>query len=315
MQGELRSDWLSQLDHTRAGMRAAQVRKLQQLGYEREIQIGDKCPWIESAGEMRSVSRRLFPEKSAAQFFPKQWGNGEEVPGRLQFASWFIKTISSPSCGKAIIIDPYFDDFGVELLARCNSSTVELVVITCTQVRSSEDHEDSGKPDRRARIIRICQQASVIIESLNIRVLDLRSNNSGTGRLFHDRYILLFDRTGEVVQGFNLSSSLQSVSQKHPLLVTTIPQDVLEDVRDYVGQLAIAGSPAVEEAHIAELYVTRKRAEPYLLQLAYEAPCAPRFLSRFYDDAALSMAEGAALGEMLRERGNLNWRWHGIRCR
>ena len=55
--------------------------------------------------------------------------------------------------------------------------------------------------------------------------------------LLHDRYILFLDNETKAIKGFHLSNSLEKQSERHPLLVTPIPQDIISDLWDYTHQL------------------------------------------------------------------------------
>ena len=64
----------------------------------------------------------------------------------------------------------------------------------------------------------------------------MRSTGGGDINLLHDRYILIFN--GNILQkGFHLSNSIQGATKKQPLLITPIPEDVLQKVNNHINDL------------------------------------------------------------------------------
>ena len=49
--------------------------------------------------------------------------------------------------------------------------------------------------------------------------------------------ILIRSANGQPLAGYHLSNSVQRASEKHPLLVTPIPLDVIPQVFEYVDQI------------------------------------------------------------------------------
>lgn len=46
-------------------------------------------PWIDSSEVISQYVKQLFPAKSKGRFFPKGWGDNNDVPSALSFAEWF----------------------------------------------------------------------------------------------------------------------------------------------------------------------------------------------------------------------------------
>jgi hypothetical protein len=296
LEGSIESPWLKKLENTRASDRAANVRKIHQVSYN-QIHAGKPQSRRSAASQSaRALARRLFPEKSGGGFFPKGW----EEEGRLSFAEWLRALTDEIGSKQILLVDPYFDEFGVELFARAKGTHIEYAVLTNSQKRG-EDEEKAPKkerppndssltsePTRAIRIKKSCDQLSVLLRRLRFTIYDLRSIHGGSRQLFHDRYLLIFDESGELTSGFHLSNSIQGLTKKHPLLITPIPSDLLEPVNQYVSALLAAESPTVNDAGVIELFSSRalreaERKEPS----AHASPSPGLFLATMLDDASL----------------------------
>ncbi len=214
IRGRLDSDWLKELENSRqARSRVEAFRNISQVSTSSPMETSTRARW-----------------ETAGRFFEKGWAGKH----RLDFAEWLRDQLSR-SGGDVILIDPYFDVSGLDLVVRASGAARQLVVLTCTQTTSLDD--DGHDQNRADRLVSACEQLHAILRGVKLRLLDLRSRGGGRSQLFHDRYLLLYGAAGEVRQGFNLSTSLQSATRTSPLLVTPIPSDVIDAVSDYVTTL------------------------------------------------------------------------------
>lgn len=220
-------------------------------------------PWTPSSEEINNYVNRLFPPKSKGQFFPKGWG--DDGPSALSFAEWF-KSITDNTDQKLVtIVDPYFDTVGIELIAHSPTTNNSFEVITCTQVKSNDDKTETKsieldlqkkdpEPDRADRIKKGCENLRLVLSRLQLKILDIRGNQSGKSSYFHDRYIIIYDTSGNVTEGYHLSNSLQAATKFDPLLVTPIPAGILAEVASYVDALRNAQPPIVNHALPIQIY-------------------------------------------------------------
>ncbi|WNF35240.1 VPA1262 family protein [Bacillaceae bacterium IKA-2] len=221
-------------------------------------------PWVPASRGINNYTKRLFPTKSKGKFFPKGWG--DEGPAVLTFAEWF-QTLTNNSESKLItIMDPYFDTVGVELIAHSSTTNTAFEVITCTQIKSEDDKiqgqtnndqarlEKDQEPGRAIRIKKACNNLRLILSRLDLNIRDIRSNDSGKSQYFHDRYILIYDLFGVILEGYHLSNSLQAATRLAPLLVTPIPIDILEEVGTYVEAVRKSEPPTVNNASAIPIY-------------------------------------------------------------
>ena len=253
LEGRLESAHFARYERSRAELRAKELQKIEQITYSPgAISRRGFSPWVQSARDARRWARRIFPDKSGGGFFPNGWG--EEGPGFLSFVEWFINLTESTEKTTLLVVDPYLDAPAIELLARARSTQTHYKVLTNTQVPSYDDSTES--PSRTARIVEACNRMDAILGRLHFSVLDLQSKGGGKNQLFHDRYILVCDGSDVALKGFHLSNSLQSATQKVPLLVTPIPDDLLADVTRYVYSLLSARAPFANDAKVATLYST-----------------------------------------------------------
>lgn len=190
-------------------------------------------PWVPESKEILAITEDLFPHEkeniSEGYFFPKR---GEESdPGILLLIEWFNKLTKDPNAKKIIILDPFFDVFTIDyLIAKAESADLKFIVITNTPIRSNDDQY--YKDNRYTRIRDECKKLRNILPNLTIYNLSYRKE-----QIFHDRYILVLSSNNEVINGYNLSNSLQRATTTYPLLITPIPKDLLLKVDQYLQSL------------------------------------------------------------------------------
>jgi hypothetical protein len=191
-----------------------------------KVVVGDPLPTFERvAARRRELRQQTFPSPSGTRFFTVGHGANSS---RLAIAEWLVDVVATGAVG-IVVVDPYFDEWGLELVARAKETDVEWVVVTCLQQRKG------GGKGAEDRLRASWAQLAPLLESRRIQVIELGS--SGTDALFHDRYVLKVDADGVPQKGFHLSNSLQAAAVNHPLLVTPIGDDVLKDVHGYVSDL------------------------------------------------------------------------------
>lgn len=220
------SDWLTAFANARrTSARAARMRKVVQSTMDTESTIGEPYPDFEELiANRRRVSAAVAQTRSGDRFFLQ--GDGIDG-GRLDFAEWLRESLDAADVSRAVLIDPYFDTWGLEILLRTQRSNKELIVVTSGQHRSDEGQGLRQRFARAANGIRLLGDG-------RISVYDVRTSTDVRSSPFHDRYLLLFGESSEPARGFHLSNSLQLATLNYPLLVTRISPDVLVEVFDYV---------------------------------------------------------------------------------
>lgn len=315
---DLPSDWLEKYANSRLREQVEQSQKFNQVNYE-QVQIGktDVEPWIVATKQIRAFSRKLFPPCSNGEFFPRGWSNDET--GRFSFFNWLQQLTNDSTASKVLLIDPYFDSAGIlELIARASAVQAEYVVLTTTQIKSDDDaletgdslaaFDQSSEPQRATRLKTACNQLQVLLKNLKFRLLDVRSTEGGKNQIFHDRYILVFDQTGDVKTGYQLSNSIQGATKSYPLLITPIPADVLPLVENYIATELLQPSNPRREVHTifstiadqAEFSISQHPAE------IASIPDANQFFATLLQDDNLAYLTLPDLGERLQERGFYN---------
>lgn len=231
LSGQLKSDWLERIGKSKRSARANALIRIQQVGHHQKMMTSTRQPWELAIQRTREAVRRVFPDSSGAVFFKKGW----EGDSKLAFAEWIQREFSDHH-GRIVVLDPYFDVPGLDLIARISGAAEEIVVVTSSQTPSDDDSLQPGVA-RADRLRRECVQLAPILSGIRLRIVDLRSTGGGKRQVFHDRYILFYDSDTEVSKGYHLSTSLQSATRTAPLLVTPIPSDTTDDVADYVAAL------------------------------------------------------------------------------
>lgn len=310
LSGLLESTWSKAMDAAGAKIkeRVAKVSRIDQQSYS-TIVSGQRSPLELADQEMRHLARRLFPEKSDGEFFPKGW-IGE---GGLNFIEWFQSLTETPDASAIVFVDPFIDDVALsEFLPRTKSTQCEYVVITNTQVPLKNDTPTAAasaaqpqRVTRRDRIIDTCRRHRGVLSHLNLTILDAQSTTAGKqDQLFHDRYIFLYKGT-EVARGFHLSNSFQGATKNDPLLITPIPSDVLEKVTEYVdllrrGDAHVIGAAATVTPLFSSESLRKERV--HQIGLTRHRPT-PEFFSVLLNEPSLMTASEDTIDAAVREAG------------
>lgn len=223
--------------------------------------------WVSSSRTVKDYMKQLYPEKSQSHFFLNGWDEEKGESGQLSFIEWIFKIISGSDRGGLVFIDPYFDMDAIEIFANARTTNTKYHVVTCTQHREKDDQSSTTTPTvddsltlkplegiitkAAANIREACEQRSALLNNLELYISDLTSVNGGKQQLFHDRYLLILDDNGNPIEGFHLSNSLQGATRKAPLLVTSIPQDILRNVYNYIENLISPLSDAASTKKIS----------------------------------------------------------------
>ena len=243
--GSVGASWL---DGLKPGLQARveKFKEIRQVSMDVPSETSTRLPWEKGIQNARKLVANAHIPASKARFFQRGWGAYEN---KFEFAEWLKEKLSSHD-GTIVLADPYFDLLGLDLICRASGAAKELIVVTCTQVKSEDDTMTQSRAERLQEGAR---QYLPILAGLSLRINDLRSPSSetSTNQLFHDRYLLLLDANGNPKEGYNLSTSLQSAATSSPLLITEIAPDILPDVTDYVTSLL---TPTEGEHRVQQIY-------------------------------------------------------------
>ncbi len=304
-------------------------------------------PWFPVAKSTRESARRLFPEHSGGGFFPKGWGaRGPGLLSFVEWfwtlteATAGVKVVLIDpyfdrrgvelfARARATQVEyAVLTNTQVRLnsgphnqrLARRGGLGKFLAWLSAVHCYLREYQllnprrpdrifrQAPGKEPARAKGIReSCDKLEPILARLNLTILDLRSEGGGDTRLFHDRYVLVYNGDGRVKSGYHLSNSIQGATRKSPMLVTPIPSDLIGDVAKYVDDLLYVRQPTVNDAEVVPLYPTSSKEEPPARQKVPKGPDpipnAPSFFSTLLDKAELASLSPPELKEFLLSKG------------
>lgn len=260
--GTVKSDWLSEIEKTnsKAKEKVAKAEKVSKTSYQKLMAIGKYTldPWVEEDRSFSRYIKQINPEKTDAEFFPQGWNEETNEYGSISFLEWFKK--QTQDAQQVVIQDPFYDTLGLEFLVRTTNAETDFMVLTCTQVKSTDDNKniyyvwksaildrilnifrskkrsEKAEPNRAIRIKSFIRSNPSLFDSLRLNINDLRSVGGGETNLLHDRYILIF-KEKVLKKGFHLSNSIQGATKKQPLLITPIPQDVLQKIDNHLNDL------------------------------------------------------------------------------
>ena len=266
---------LDKLNRKEETIKRANLAKFSRSTSAGTTEIGgyEKDPWVNSSRNIIGFMKHLFPEKSEGKFFVNGWDEQQGESGQLLFVEWILKIISGETESSLILLDPFLDKDGIEIFAHARTTNTQYHIVTCTQHRERVDQTTETNAttiiDLTAQIPKedtvtkagitiqnACKVILPLLKSLNLTITDLRSEDKGKQQLFHDRYLLLLNKDGDLLKGFHLSNSLQGATRKAPLLVTPIPGDILGEVYKYIDNLInpVESSLGSKKVELVKLY-------------------------------------------------------------
>lgn len=279
--------------------RVKQARTTTQLHHDHSLVVGgNNCnPWILADRQIRIYTQRLFPQPSEGAFFIKGWDAQES--GFLSFVEWFQRLTCRVRTGKILIFDPYFEPDGIKLVVLARNHEIEYEIFTNTQIKKSTAEK------LQKDLIKECKKYESTLEKFKFYIRDLRSKGGGDTQLFHDRYILVFDESGKSQKGYHLSNSIQGATKNHPLIVTPIPIDVLDDIEGYICSLLAPANDSPN--HVITLFDSNRSTEIYSdsqhQQGIAAIPYAGFFFAALLNEDRLSYLEESELSNNLQDKG------------
>ncbi len=291
--------WLAQWSAKRKLSKAQRarveaMRTVRRSSRGEDIRVGSHDElWQVAEASARTLSKKLAPPTSGGLFIAARKDvNSDE---RLAVAEWFRKLVGVGSnAGPVMVIDPYFDDWGLDLVARSEGVRRRFVIVTTTRA----PRDDLGRAER----LRVEYQGRrALMEGLSVEIFVVPPKR------LHDRYVLVLDQDGSPLRGFHLSNSLQTAAQTYPLLITPIPPDTLDSVADSVVEMVATAEPLVlmDDSAPTESVPTHKYSQDELETLAAEVGQAEHFAEawRAYAVARANTSQPREFGPWVRENG------------
>lgn len=264
----IKFDWLERTTNAKLSNRVIQALSPSNNSnlYNTDVVARESDKWIRENRALKSVFKKLYPVNSDSRFFPR-WGksNGE---GRLQFVEWFKDLLRDNHQYHIAIFDPYFEDVGLALLALHGCIGCEYTIFrSVTKSKSKNIIQNDEVYDILSVSVDNLQafgkKNKKALYQKNIKIYGLKE-----GRL-HDRYILILGEKGLPIKGYHLSNSFQKATENYPLLITSIPTDVLYLTNQYTFDLIqeanVVKNDVEEESNIEILFDSNDYpAEPTL---------------------------------------------------
>ena len=291
--------WLEQV--TRSPKAANRLKAAQSIGRgytgrSSTVENWEADPWRPVNRDVTSLIERLHPPRSEGRFFERLSDNDL---GRLEFVEWIKSQLLKHNPHEVVLFDPYFEDAGVALIVPNATRGSRYIVFTNLP-------KPSGPATRIDNLLRSCEQLRPLMRNVGFQVYGLKSET------LHDRYLLFVDAEGVPASGFHLSNSIQKANENYPLLITPIPQDVLQRVIRYSSELLVAvfAAPDGGSHPKVQLIFDSKAATATLAKrfehLAFlDAALAGDVLADWTADASIRGLAGEALRERMRSLGFL----------
>lgn len=225
--------------------------------------------WVDLNYTVARSLTRLLPKKSESQFFPKL--SDSRGMSRLELVAWLRKTFDAYPTAQIAWFDPYMEDVGIELLNRMGTETGDYLIFTSEKPQSSTNLQkinttiqvDVSKPiNETSQQITDCKAAQDRIQNLIQKCQEWGNSSFGNVHLrvvalpaekIHDRMILVRSPQGLPVVGYHVSNSVQLANENNPLLVTSIPRDILPDVFSYMDDLIESSLHTTEKSKIGKV--------------------------------------------------------------
>lgn len=242
----INNDWLAKNVRTadQARLDAAQTlaRGAHSIGSEingRKLDV-----WVNVNRSQTELVERWVPKSSAGRFFQRH-SDGDKT-GRLQLGEWLRKLLSDHQNCSVTWFDPYMEDVGVNLLNQYGAQDARYLILTRaakkktvlnegfnkkTGATEADIREEEKEAQRITNLTASCEKWVKSIGSIQLCVVGV------PGETIHDRMILIRNAKGEPEIGFHLSNSIQLANEKHPLLITPIPLDTLQQVLAYTDSI------------------------------------------------------------------------------
>jgi hypothetical protein len=243
-------------------VRAAQTVSRNDIGFASVVGGRQADPWVVTNRKISELLGVLHPPKSDARFFGRlSEGDGTE---RLQFVEWIKQQFAKHRDHQIIFFDPYFEDAGIGLFFPNASNSGEYIVFTTVLPTTPSAQplkgaaRDEADRSRIDNLLASCEQLLAFAHRIDLKIYGVKAG------ALHDRYMLIADRRGLPVSGFNLSNSIQKANEDHPLLVTPIPMDALHEVFKYANRListAVNGANDDGE-YIAPIFDSKRHEQP-----------------------------------------------------
>jgi hypothetical protein len=229
-EGRLQGGWSNHVNPKGAEGRLADAESFKRVQYERrELGGYENDLWVSASRKQREKMLRLRPDISGARFFPIGW--------EPEFATWLKELTSVVDIERVLLIDPYFDPVGlISLIARAGVQNAKYSVLTAF------NHRPKGGEVSRHQLTERCEQLRTVLPTY-FRIEEIAPVGASDDALIHDRYLMLWNRAGEVVRAFSLTNSLQGATREHPMLATPIPTDVLPEVVSYIRKIQSGEHP------------------------------------------------------------------------
>jgi hypothetical protein len=243
-------------------VKAAQTINRGDRGFVSVIGGRQADPWVTANRKVSELLGVLHPPKSEARFFGRlSEGDGTE---RLQFVEWIKRQFTKYRDHQIIFFDPYFDGAGIGMFVPNASDKGEYVVFTTvpptrpstqTQNPAADDYAD---PSRVDNLLACCKQLQGLMQPIDLKIFGVKPG------ALHDRYMLVADRRGLPLAGFNLSNSIQKANEDHPLLITPIPMDALHEVFNYAARLISrsANGQRTDDEDIVPIFDSKRQEQP-----------------------------------------------------
>lgn len=194
-------------------------------------------PWVPESQKIRNLVRNRLSTPKDSFWFPK----GIESEGET--VKFLRNLIDHSDNKKVFLIDPFFGKAAVSrLLFRLQNSVIDCEILTSFS-NIAPDSANSKSNDKIIEELRqFCSDYRLLLPS-GISIRNLKRGESGNDQAFHDRYLCLKKKNGDVLV-YLLSNSLNAASSKYPFCISKLDIGASREIYYYIEGLSEGDDPS-----------------------------------------------------------------------
>lgn len=241
-------------------------------------------PWGPESQKVKSLIRnRISKPKDSFWFLKGIESEGETV-------KFLRKLIDHSENEKVFLIDPFFGKAAVSrLLFRLQNSLIDCEILTSFSNIAPDSANSKSNSEIINELKMFCSDYRLLLPS-GISIRNLKRGQLGNKQAFHDRYLCLKKKSGDVLV-YLLSNSLNAASAKYPFCISKLDIGTSREIYYYIKSLSEGKDPSDShvELSIEEVWnppsksVNETESEEEKNWIFYFSHL-KQFLSWFFDD-------------------------------
>jgi hypothetical protein len=194
-------------------------------------------PWVPESQKVKNFVRNRISKPKDSIWFPK----GIENEGKT--VRFLRELIDNSDNEKVFLVDPFFGKAAVSrLLFRLQNGVIDCEILTSF----SNIDPDSANSKSNSKILDelkvFCSDYQLLLPS-GIAIRNLKRGQSGNEQAFHDRYLCLKKKDGDIII-YLLSNSLNAAAAKYPFCISKLDIGASREIYYYIRSLSEGNDPS-----------------------------------------------------------------------